>query len=89
MLKLGIRRICWLVTETVIDFSVAIGLITIVAEVLGQRKEILPLRHIAKPRSQTMDACSARTKPHHKTSPGRVAQRRLGMRIGEERSPSG
>ena len=36
MLKLGIRRIRWLSTKTVVNFPVAVSLIPVVGKVLGQ-----------------------------------------------------
>ena len=36
-----------------------------------------------------MDAGGARTQSHHHTGPRRVAQRRLRMSVGKERSPGG
>ena len=88
MLELGIRCICWLTTDAMIDFPVAVSLVTVVGEMLWERKQILPLRHISEPGSESVNPGGTWAKAHHQTRARRIAERRLRMGIGKERSAS-
>ena len=89
MLKFRIGCIRWLATSAMIDFSVTVSLVTIVGEMLGKRKKVLPLRHVPEPGGESVNTGGAWAKTDHQTGARRIAQRRLSVRVSKERSASG
>ena len=87
MLEFGVGLIGWLRANAVIDFAIAVCLVAVGLEVLGQRYEIGPLGYVAKPGSQSVDASRAWPQTYHEAGSRGIAERGLAVGIIHQRAP--
>ncbi len=89
MLKFRIGLIRGLGANTVVDFSITVGLIAVRLEVLRERYEVCPLRNIAKPGGKPVNPCRAGPKADHQAGPGWITEGSLAVSIRHQRAAFG
>ena len=87
MLELRILGATALGAQRVIDLPGAVRLVAVVGKMLRERNQIRQFGNCAKPRIEAVNAGRTRTHADHDAGPGRIADRRLDVRVREQRPP--